>query len=375
MTTRTPRTRPLAGPEPRIPAPSPVSRWHLRRPGAGFPMLLGVLCLALGTSVLLAVGVGPVAIPPGTSARIVAHHLLPGLIDPDWQIVQDRIVWTFRLPRTLLAVVVGAGLAVVGTVLQAVVRNPLADPYLLGVSSGASLGAVLVLVLGPAVAGGLSLSGAAFLGGLLATGLVYLLAQRGGRISPSRLILAGVALAYLFQACYSFLLLKTQPEATQGVLFWLLGSLGGANWADLTLPTLVLLLGSAVLVLQARPLNSLLAGDETAVSLGLNVNRFRVQLLVVTSLLVGVMVAISGAIAFVGLIVPHMVRLVVGADHRRVLPVAVLTGAVFLVLVDLAARTVNQPAELPLSIVTALVGVPFFLWLLRRRERGREVYG
>lgn len=345
------------------------------RSGAAFPLLIVALSLALGASVLLAVGVGPVAIPPGVSGRIVLHHLAPGLLDQAWEPVQDRIVWTFRLPRTLLAVVVGAGLALVGTVLQAVVRNPLADPYLLGVSSGASLGAVLVLVLGPALVGGLSLSVAAFLGGLLATSLVYLLAQRGGRITPSRLILAGVALAYLFQACYSFLLLKTQPEATQGVLFWLLGSLGGARWSDLTFPALTVLAGSVILVLQARPLNSLLVGEETAVSLGLSVNRFRVQMLLITSLLVGVMVAISGAIAFVGLIVPHMVRLVVGADHRRVLPAAVLTGAVFMVLVDLAARTVNQPAELPLSIVTALVGVPFFLWLLRRRDRSREVYG
>jgi iron complex transport system permease protein len=341
----------------------------------GFPLLILALCLALGTSALLAVGAGPVAIPPGVSGRILAHHLLPGLLDPTWETVQDRIIWTFRLPRTLLAMVVGAGLALIGTVLQAVVRNPLADPYLLGVSSGASLGAVLVLALGPAVVGGLSLSVAAFLGGLLATGLVYLLAQRGGRIAPSRLILAGVALAYLFQACYSFLLLTTQPEAAQGVLFWLLGSLGGARWSDLTLPAMALLAGSAVLVLQARPLNSLLAGEETAVSLGLGVNRFRVQMLLITSLLVGVMVAVAGAIAFVGLIVPHLVRLVVGADHRRVLPAAMLAGAVFLVLVDLAARTLNQPAELPLSIVTALVGVPFFLWLLRRRERSREVYG
>lgn len=339
--------------------------------GAGFSLLILALGLALVTSMLLAVGLGSVAVPPGVTVRIVVHHLAPGLVDPTWQPVQDQIVWAFRLPRALLAVVVGAGLALVGTVLQAAVRNPLADPYLLGVSSGASLGAVLVLVLGPAIVAGLSLSAAAFFGGLLATGLVYLLAQRGGRIIPSRLILAGVALAYLFQACYSFLLLKTQPEATQGVLFWLLGSFGGARWSDLTLPALALAAGITALILQARPLNSLLAGDETAVSLGLDVNRFRVQMLVITSLLVGVMVAVSGAIAFVGLIVPHVVRLVVGADHRRVLPTALLTGAVFLVLVDLAARTLDQPAELPLSIVTALVGVPFFLWLLRRRDRSQ----
>ncbi|MGH3611716.1 MAG: FecCD family ABC transporter permease [Pseudonocardia sp.] len=228
------------------------------------------------------------------------------------------------------------------------------------------------LLLGSAAVGGVSLSVAAFAGALLAMGLVYLMARRRGRIAPLRLALAGVALAYLFQALYSFLLIKTDPMAVRAAQFWLLGSLGSARWPDLGVPAAALLAGSVWLLLQARSPNSLLAGEETAVSLGLNVNRFRVRLLVLTSLLVGVMVAVSGAIAFVGLIIPHLCRLVVGADHRRLLPTAALTGAAFLVVVDLTARTVDQPSELPLTIVTAIFGVPFFLWLLRRRDRSRE---
>ncbi len=335
-------------------------------------MLLAGLSAAVLFSLLLATSLGPVTIPLSETGRIVLHHVVPGVVAVPQDPVGDQIIWEFRLPRALLGAVVGAGLAVVGVALQAAVRNPLADPYLLGVSSGASLGAVSVLVLGSSAVGGLSLSAGAFAGALLAMALVYLLARRRSRVTPLRLVLAGVALAYLFQALYSFLLIKSDPRSTVGILFWLLGSLGSAEWSDVQLPAGALVLGIGYLLLQARSLNSLLAGDETAVSLGVNINRFRVQLLVVTSLLVGVMVAVSGAIAFVGLIIPHMCRSAVGSDHRRLLPVAALVGAAFLVLVDLAARTVDEPSELPLTIVTAIFGVPFFIWLLRRHDRGRE---
>ncbi len=348
------------------------ARGSRRISGARFSLLIGVLGALVVSSVLLATSLGPVSVPVLACWRIVIHHVLPGAVGVPADSVQDQIIWDFRLPRALLGVVVGAGLALVGCALQAAVRNPLADPYLLGVSAGAALGAVVVIVLGSAAVGGLSLSMAAFCGALLAMGLVYALARRGGRVTPLRLVLSGVALAYLFQAVYSFLLIKTTPEAAQAAQFWLLGSLGSARWPDLGIPAVAVLGGSAFLLAQARPLNSLLAGEETAVSLGLNVNRFRVQLLVVTSLLVGVMVAVSGAIAFVGLIIPHLCRLVVGSDHRRLLPTAALTGAAFLVLVDLAARTLDQPSELPLTIVTAVFGVPCFVWLLRRRDRSRE---
>lgn len=330
--------------------------------------VITVLVLATVASTLFAVTIGAVQVGPAQVWGIVADRLVPGSVTPAWTPAQAQIVWDFRLPRALLALLVGAGLAVVGTVLQALVRNPLADPFLLGVSSGASLGAVLVFILGSSVLGGLSLSVAAFLGALLALVLVYVLAQRSGRITPARLVLAGVALAYLFQAVYSYVLQQAQSgRAAQQVLFWLMGSLGGARWEMLPIPTVVLLAGVAYLLVQHRPLNALGSGEESAISLGINVTALRVRLFLLTSLLVGVLVATSGAIAFVGLIVPHTARMLVGADHRRVLPVSALLGAVFLQLVDVAARTVAAPQELALSIVAAVFGVPFFLWLLRRR--------
>jgi iron complex transport system permease protein len=331
-------------------------------------LVIAVLAAAAIASTLFAVSIGAVQVGPTQVWGIVADRLAPGSLTPTWTPAQAQIVWEFRLPRALLALLVGAGLAVVGAVLQALVRNPLADPFLLGVSSGASLGAVLVFILGSSVLGGLSLSVAAFLGALLALVLVYVLAQRSGRITPARLVLAGVALAYLFQAVYSYVLQQAQSgRAAQQVLFWLMGSLGGARWEMLPIPTVVLLTGVAYLLIQHRPLNALSSGEESAISLGINVTALRARLFVLTSLLVGVLVATSGAIAFVGLIVPHTARLLVGADHRRVLPVSALLGAVFLQLVDVAARTIAAPQELALSIVTAVFGVPFFLWLLRRR--------
>lgn len=338
----------------------------------GHAAVLTALGAAALVAILLATGLGPVMVPVRDTVQVVLYKISSDWFAPPADPVFAYIVWEFRLPRALLGAVIGGGLAAVGVVLQAVVRNPLADPYLLGVSSGASFGAVLVLVLGASAAAGLGISSAAFAGALIATMLVYALAQRAGRVTPFRLILAGVSLAYLFQALYGLLLLRANPHDVQGVLIWLFGSLGSTAWSDVGIPAVAVVAGVFYLITQARPLNSLLAGEETAVALGLDVGRFRIRMLVVTSLMVGVMVAVSGAIAFVGLIIPHLCRMLVGSDHRRLLPVAALTGAVFLVLMDLAARTVLTATELPLSIVTAVFGVPFFIWLLRQREVGRE---
>jgi len=327
------------------------------------------LVVALILAILLAVGVGAVEIPLSITTRVIGSHLLPGWIAPVADPTQDQIIWVFRLPRVLLAVIVGAALAVSGTALQAMTRNPLSDPYIFGVSSGASVGAVLVITLGATVMGGVSLSLAAFLGALLSMILVYTLAQQQGRATPMRLVLAGVALSYVLSAVTSYLVLRsaTPGGGAAAVLTWLAGSLGGAKWEQLGLPSTVVVLTTLLLLAQARPLNALLAGDETATGLGVNVERFRQQLFLVTSLLVGVVVAVSGAIGFVGLMIPHLVRMVVGSDHRRVLPTVALGGGVYLVLVDLVGRTIMAPQELPVGIVTAALGGPFFLWLLRRR--------
>ena len=328
--------------------------------------MLGLAAL-LVLSVTLAVTIGPVYISPVTVWKIIFSHAF-GLAQGDWTTGQDNIVWLIRLPRVLLAGVVGAGLAVVGVAMQATVRNPLADPYILGTSSGASVGAVAVIVLGLNFFEPYSLSVMAFLGALASFGVVFMLAQTGGRVSPTRLILAGVATAYILSAITSFILFIGDDRAIRVVLFWMLGTLTGAKWEFLTLPTIALAVGVVVLLLQSRSMNALLAGEETATALGVDTQRFRRQLLIVSALLTGVMVAVSGAIGFVGLMMPHIIRLFVGSDHRRVLPASVLAGGIFLIWVDVGARTIVQPQELPVSVITALVGAPFFLWLLRWRR-------
>ncbi|MFF4158005.1 FecCD family ABC transporter permease [Streptomyces sp. NPDC001678] len=283
---------------------------------------------------------------------------------------QDLIVWRLRVPRALLAAVVGAGLGLVGTAVQALVRNPLADPYLLGISSGASLGAVGALVLGASAGGalGIGLSSAAFAGALASFALVWAFARRGGGFRPLRLVLAGVGIGQFLSGFTHYLVLQAGDEQrTHGALFWLMGSLGGAQWATLALPAAAVVAATAVLLARARALNAMLMGDETAASLGVDVTRLRRELFVATSLLTGVLVSVSGAIGFVGLMVPHACRMLVGGDHRRLLPVTALFGAVLLTVVDLVARTALPDQELPVGVVTSLIGAPTLLYLLDRR--------
>lgn len=325
----------------------------------------------LGVAVLLSIGTGPVGVPPLTVARVVAAHLVPGEHTATWTPAQDQIVWTFRLPRVLMAVLVGAALAVVGTILQAIVRNPLADPYVLGASSGAALGAVGALALGASVPS-LLVSGSAFAGAAVAGVVVYVLAARGGRIESLRLVLAGVALSYLFSAMTGWITATADHGKLPGLLFFLLGSISSASWEMLTLPAAALVIGLAWAVGRASHLDAAMTGDETAGSLGVDMTRLRVEALVVTAAMTGAVVAVAGGIGFVGMVVPHVCRLLVGAGHRALLPFAAVTGALLLVLVDTLARTAASPREIPLGVVTALVGAPFFLWLLRSRPVGSE---
>ncbi|MET9612212.1 FecCD family ABC transporter permease [Kitasatospora indigofera] len=329
------------------------------------------LAAALVAALTLAVSLGAVDIPVGEVWTVVGRRIAGEAPEPG---TRDLIVWQLRAPRALLAAVVGAGLGLVGTAVQAMVRNPLADPYLLGISSGASLGAVGVIVLGAGVGSGLGLgvSAAAFAGALASFALVWALARRGGGFSPLRLVLAGVGIGQFLSGFTSFLVLQAGDEQqTRGVLFWLMGSLGGATWSQLAVPATAVCLALLALQARARSLNSLLMGDETAAGLGVDVTRLRRELFAVTSLLTGVLVAVSGAIGFVGLLVPHVCRLLVGGDHRRLLPVSALAGAVLLVVVDTLARTALDTQEVPIGVVTALIGAPVLLFLLDRRlERG-----
>lgn len=347
------------------PAPKPTSAQLL--PNAPFPAVVVFLVALLVISGLVAVSIGAVTIPLGDTWRIVLRHVFRRPVPA--HDVQDRIIWTFRAPRVAMALLAGAGLSVAGAALQALVRNPLADSYILGVNQGAALGAVAVIVLGSGAIGGLGVSAAAFAGAMVALLLVFFLGQRGGRSNPTRLILAGVAIGHLLSSAASYLEIHANSQALSGVVFWLLGSFSGATWSQLRIPTVIVVVTTAWLVLQRRGLNALLMGDESASSLGVDLNRFRGQVLVACALLSGTVVSVAGSIGFVGLMIPHLARLFVGADHRRVLPVSALLGASYLIWVDLAARTLERPAELPIGIFTALLGAPFFLWLMKRRDR------
>lgn len=353
------------------PAVGPAA-WHRRR--ATSRAITTALIVALAVSAIVAMGIGPVAIGPGDVAAILAHQVAPGVVGLPGPTVHETIVVDARLPRVLLGGVVGAGLSVVGVTLQALVRNPLADPHIIGVTAGASVGATAVIVFGAGAAGLYALSAAAFVGALGALVLVYLLAQRGGVLSPLRLILAGVAVSYLLAAVTSFLVFQAEDvTSARSVTFWLLGGLGAARWSTLALPAVAVVGGTAMLAVQARRLDAIVLGDDTAASLGVDPSRFRKQLFVVAALVAGLLAAVAGGIGFVALMIPHLARLVVGSGHRRLLPVAALGGAIFLIWADIGARRLFAPEELPIGVITALCGAPFFLWLLRTGGAGRRL--
>lgn len=332
--------------------------------GRRYWLLLAALTAALVASLVLGISIGTVTLPLSEVWGVIGHH--GGVVPDPPTAVRDQIVWDFRTPRVLLAAVVGAALSVTGACLQVLARNALADPYVLGVSSGASFGAVLVLSTGSGVFAGLDRTGAAFVGAILTLVVVFVLAQRGGRVGPARLVLAGVAVSYLVTAGTSFVQLSSRPSELRGLMFWILGSLAAASWSDLGVPTAAIVLTTAWLLARARALNVMAAGDDAAATLGVDVHRFRIELLVISSVLTACAVSVAGGIGFVGLMVPHACRFVVGPDHRRLLPVALVGGATFMVLVDLLARVVDRPNELPVGMFTALLGAPFFLVLLRR---------
>lgn len=278
------------------------------------------------------------------------------------------IVWEIRFPRVVLAAVVGAGLASVGVAVQALVRNALADPFVLGISSGAAVGANAVILFGALAGLGVwALSFSAFLSALAATLIVYAVARSPLGLSPLRLVLTGTALAYGFQAVTTVMVFGAERgEAARAAMMWLLGSLGGATWPKVPLVAATVVAGWLWLRVRAGSLDALAMGDETSAALGVPPDRLRRELFVVTAAMTGTVVAVSGAIGFVGLMVPHLVRMLVGASHSRVLAVAPLAGAVLLVWADVVSRVVLAPTELPVGVVTAALGVPAFLLLMRR---------
>ena len=338
----------------------------------GFWTLIVALIALLVLSLALAVAFGSVRIPLDEVFGIVVHQWWPGVVDPFWSDARHAIVWDSRLPRGIMAAAVGASLALAGTSAQAVTRNPLADPYLLGVSSGAGFGVVCVSILG--IGGGMlgqvTTPVAAFVGGMVPLLLAVVIGGRFG--DPTMMGLVGVAVSAIFSALTTFVLLVIADEhQLANVMRWQTGSFGDAAW-DGTWPVLIsTIVVGGLLLATSRRLDLLHAGDDGAAALGLDVRRFRLVQLVFVSLLAGMSVAAAGGIGFVGLIVPHVAGFFVGTIARRQLPASALIGACALVLADLLSRAVSATLAVPVGVVTALVGAPAFLWLLIRQYARR----
>lgn len=327
-----------------------------------------VLAVLLVAAIILGIALGAVPVPVETVARILMAKLGPGSVVPDWSTGRENIVWDVRAPRAVLGAIVGAALALVGAALQAVTRNPLADPHLLGISSGAAFGAILVLLHVGLVFGLVTLPLFAFAGALGATAIVLGLTRLTSATGADRMVLVGVAVSFVIAALGNMMIFLGDPRAAHTVVFWMLGGLGLAQWSHLPYPLVALLACGAWLVWRAPALNAMTLGDETATTMGLSAGRFRLTVFVIGAMLTGAVVAFSGVIAFVGLMIPHIVRLWVGGDYRRVLPLSALLGAVFLVGADIMARMLMPPLDMPIGVLTGLVGGLGFIVLMTRKR-------
>lgn len=327
-------------------------------------------CATLLIAVILGVSIGETAIEPSVVFQAFANKLWAAghVLDP----IDEGIVWNYRLPRALVAAACGAGLATCGVILQSLLRNPLADPYLLGISAGASTGAVLVALLGVG-AGMVSLSAGAFLGAVTAFALVVVLARVSGPSSGTgQIILAGIAGAQLFNALTAFLITKSaSSEQARGIMFWLLGNLSGVRWPAVWLAVPVAIAGLCVCLWHRRALDAFTFGVDSAAALGVPVRRVQGVLIGCAALETAVMVSIVGSIGFVGLVIPHAARLLLGTGHARLLPASALGGAVFLIAADVLSRTLIKGQVIPVGVITALVGAPVFAMILIGRRHAR----
>lgn len=333
-------------------------------------MIMLILTLVLVLLVIIGIGIGAVWIPPQEVVALLKGHLDGSSASYTGKMLShDIIIWSIRLPRVLLGAMVGIGLSVAGAIFQGLFRNPMADPYVIGVSSGAALGAVsAILLLGSS---GLKYTYGipvfAFICAVLTIFLVYNLARTGGKVPVMTLLLAGIAVNSFLSALQSLAMFYSGDQLHQ-VVFWLLGGFSSRGWDYVWMFIPYALIGTAIAFMYARELNGMLIGEEQAQHLGIDVERVKLMLLVAAALLIGSCVSVSGLIGFVGLIIPHVVRLIIGPDHRVLLPMVALTGAIFMVGADMVARTIIAPEELPVGVVTALIGGPFFIYLLRKQK-------
>lgn len=329
--------------------------------------ILLLLFSLLLISILFCVMIGSVHLPLRLTWDILLSHLPFLQIDPTWTTAQETIVWQLRLPRAFLALLVGAMLSSAGVSFQGILRNPLADPYILGVSVGAAFGAAASMLFfrHTSFLGQLSVPLFSFLGGLLSLALVLQLSKHQGQHDRETLILAGVVIQSLIGAFLSFLI-AVSGQQMQEIIFWMMGSLANRTWADIALLLPYFVIGILYLLLQTRDLNIISLGERAATHLGMNVEKKKVRILVIGSLLTSAAVSVVGIIGFVGLIIPHLMRLIVGPDHRILLPASTLAGAIFLLWSDTIARSLLGSQEIPIGVITAFVGAPFYAYLLKR---------
>ncbi len=341
-------------------------------------IVLSGLSILLALVFLFSLTIGAVHISVTQGLSILLDSI--GLSFEEVTTVQEKVFLNIRLPRLVQTVIIGGALGLCGAVLQGLFRNPLVEPGLVGVSSGAALAAVLFIVFGvrftsqiPHYLQNFLLPICAFVGGLLATMAVYKLSQSVGRTHIALLILAGVAIIMLTQAFIGLSVFYADENQARAYTFWTLGDLGGATWEKLFITVPLVIIPCVVLLRFTRPLNAMAAGEAEAFHMGVNVERMKVSIIVCCALAVGTVVSLSGTIGFVGLVIPHMIRMSFGADHRLILPASVLGGAILLIVSDIFARTIVKPAELPIGIVTAMIGAPFLIYLLRTAKRNHQI--
>jgi len=337
-----------------------------------FIFLLIFLGILVAGSIVLAVCMGTAKIAPSAAYQIILAKLFQvHSIAEQASLAHTDIIWQIRLPRVLMSAIVGSGLAICGAVMQAAVQNPLAEPYILGISAGASLGATFSILIGGLSGALLGMGTAvwAFIGALAASLFVMTLSGIGGRTSTVKMVLAGSIASALFIALSNFIIyLSSNAEGMRSVTFWTMGSLAAAKWDNLALPVAGIIACCVFFLSQFRVLNTLLLGEEAAVTLGIDLAKVRRFYLIITALVTGLIVSVCGIFGFVGLVVPHVVRGIVGADHRRLIPVTILVGAIFLIWADVLARTILPSGELPIGILTAMVGAPFFMYILVKQS-------
>ncbi|MDO4763213.1 MAG: iron ABC transporter permease [Flavobacteriaceae bacterium] len=336
-----------------------------------FHFIFLATCIALIILFILSIGVVTANLDPATAYKIAINKITGNEIyEPTWQLIHETIIWEVRLPRVLLSMICGAGLAVCGVLMQCVTKNPIADPYILGLASGASTGAVFIIVVGGASLGIASVSMGAFVGTIICSILVFIIGTEYGKnTSTTRLILSGLAISTIFTALTDLIIsLAKNASQVKSALFWTMGSLGGATWDLLPLPFFILCIVIFVVIGISKSLDLLLFGDDNATMLGMNVNLIKSFIVIIASLLTSVLVSATGAIGFLGLMVPHIARILSGNAHRKLIPMAAVIGAIFLLCCDLFAKNAFYPKDLPIGIITSLIGGPFFLWMLTDKQ-------